>query len=47
VRHADSVLGEVLRAMAQFGSTAKARGVPAVNVKEIGADIARRIARLR
>jgi serine/threonine-protein kinase HipA len=46
VRQADSIIDDVLRAMAQFGGTAKARGVPAVNVNEIGADIARRIARL-
>jgi serine/threonine-protein kinase HipA len=46
VRRADSIIDDVLRAMAQFGRTAKAHGVPAVNVNETGADIARRIARL-
>jgi serine/threonine-protein kinase HipA len=46
VRQADTAIDEVLRAMAQFGATAKARGVPEANVKEIGDDIPRGIARL-
>jgi len=47
VREADSMIDAILKAMGRFGAVAKARGVPSANIKEIGADIARRAALLR
>jgi len=47
VQNGEAVVDDVLTAMATFASTAKARRVPAANIKEIEHDIARRSALLR
>jgi serine/threonine-protein kinase HipA len=47
VRHADDIIDAVLDSMADFGTTAQAHAVPDENIEEIGADIVRRVARLR
>ncbi|MCC6195301.1 MAG: type II toxin-antitoxin system HipA family toxin [Burkholderiales bacterium] len=43
VQKAESILASVLKGVAAFATTAKARGVPAENIAEIGRDIDRRV----